>query len=209
MLSQNQEETRSAAAAGLLFMAAPGPSESPAEGADEELSSKRLRLDAPRFDKENVLSPRRAIPDRQVGVLAPIASVIGQDAAGAPGPASHSLLPAVIPSVSAAAAVQAATAAAAAAAAAATATAAAAAAAVAAPMATPAPTGTPLPRFPLRQKADADGTDQTFCTLVQPLVTRLDGGAFCYLPIHPCARPTDRLACPLHAPPGTEPDPCS
>ena len=78
MLSQNQEETRSAAAAGLLFMAAPGPSESPAEGADEELSSKRLRLDAPRFDKENVLSPRRAIPDRQVGVLAPIASVIGQ-----------------------------------------------------------------------------------------------------------------------------------
>ena len=81
MLSQNQEETRSAAAAGLLFMAAPGPSESPAEGADEELSSKRLRLDAPRFDKENVLSPRRAIPDRQVGVLAPIASVIGQDAA--------------------------------------------------------------------------------------------------------------------------------
>ena len=119
MLSQNQEETRSAAAAGLLFMAAPGPSESPAEGADEELSSKRLRLDTPRFDKENVLSPRRAIPDRQVGVLAPIASVIGQDAAGAPGPASHSLLPAVIPSVSAAAAVQAATAAAAAAAAAA------------------------------------------------------------------------------------------
>ena len=84
MLSQNQEETRSAAAAGLLFMAAPGPSESPAEGADEELSSKRLRLDAPRFDKENVLSPRRAIPDRQVGVLAPIASVIGQDAE--PGP---------------------------------------------------------------------------------------------------------------------------
>ena len=82
MLSQNQEETRSAAAAGLLFMAAPGPSEPPAEGADEELSSKRLRLDAPRFDKENVLSPRRAIPDRQVGVLAPIASVIGQDAAG-------------------------------------------------------------------------------------------------------------------------------
>ena len=84
MLSQNQEETRSAAAAGLLFMAAPGPSEPPAEGADEELSSKRLRLDAPRFDKENVLSPRRAIPDRQVGVLAPIASVIGQDAAGVP-----------------------------------------------------------------------------------------------------------------------------
>ena len=89
MLSQNQEETRSAAAAGLLFMAAPGPSESPAEGADEELSSKRLRLDAPRFDKENVLSPRRAIPDRQVGVLAPIASVIGQDAAGAPGRHCH------------------------------------------------------------------------------------------------------------------------
>ena len=82
MLSQNQEETRSAAAAGLLFMAAPGPSESPAEGADEELSSKRLRLDAPRFDKENVLSPRRAIPDRQVGVLAPIAS-------GHPGPPTH------------------------------------------------------------------------------------------------------------------------
>ena len=84
MLSQNQEETRSAAAAGLLFMAAPGPSESPAEGADEELSSKRLRLDAPRFDKENVLSPRRAIPDRQVGVLAPIASVIKTRRAGPP-----------------------------------------------------------------------------------------------------------------------------